>query len=191
MADQPTLPRQALSHPSAPGVNKTPPYQGVSKGVSNRVAVRERDRAWLSQQSTLPSLPTTSSRQRPTGAMDVNWRYLHHLIVLTACVFLGAMVAVHLGQDVNWDFFNYHYYDGYAILTGAWRQNIAPAQMQSYLNPTLDIATYFLYTHLPAVTLAEINGRKKYSIDLAIHLFGYRKHFGLVLNIQFGIVFGR
>jgi hypothetical protein len=90
--------------------------------------------------------------------LDVNWRYLQHIIVLAACVFLGAMVAVHLGQDANWDFFNYHYYDGYAILTGAWRQNIAPAQVQSYLNPTLDIATYFLYTHLPPITVGTIVG---------------------------------
>jgi hypothetical protein len=90
--------------------------------------------------------------------MDVNWRYLHHLVVLTACVFLGAMVAVHFGQDANWDFFNYHYYNGYAILTGAWRQNIAPAQLQSYLNPTLDIATYFMYTHLPPIVVGALLG---------------------------------
>jgi hypothetical protein len=67
----------------------------------------------------------------------------HRLTSRTSLAVLGAGVialgaaAVALGQDTNWDLRNYHLYNGYAALTGRLDRDIAPAQIQTYLNPTL------------------------------------------------------
>jgi MFS family permease len=43
------------------------------------------------------------------------------------------------GQDANWDLRNYHLYNAIAWVDGRMLQDIAPANMQSWHNPTLDI----------------------------------------------------
>ncbi len=73
-------------------------------------------------------------------------------------VLLGLMplasgaVALWLGQDIGWDFRNYHWYNAYAFLTGRTASGIdlAPAQGQTYFNPLLDLPLYMLGTHLSA-----------------------------------------
>jgi len=60
------------------------------------------------------------------------------------------MVALLLGQDANWDLRNYHLYNGYALLHGRLTLDLAPAQMQSYFSPVLDVFHYLLMVHLPA-----------------------------------------
>lgn len=62
---------------------------------------------------------------------------------------LGGCVSLWLGQDANWDLRNYHLYNGYAALHGRLALDLAPAQMQSYFSPLLDIAHYLLLTGLP------------------------------------------
>ncbi len=52
--------------------------------------------------------------------------------------------AVHLGQDVNWDFRNYHVYNAYSFLNDRSNLDLAPAQLQSFLNPILDFPFYGL-----------------------------------------------
>lgn len=74
-------------------------------------------------------------------------------LVLWACivvpVFFGTMVLV-LGQDADWDLLNYHFYDPYAWITGHVVQNIAPAGLQSYYNPFLDVPFYYIIRYWPA-----------------------------------------
>jgi hypothetical protein len=72
-------------------------------------------------------------------------------------VALGA-VAVALGQDTNWDLRNYHLYNGYAALNGRLGHDIAPAQLQTYFNPTLYVPTYLLLTHVPPRVAAFVLG---------------------------------
>ncbi|MCC4601452.1 hypothetical protein [Xanthomonas melonis] len=55
-----------------------------------------------------------------------------------------------LGQDANWDLRNYHLYNGYAWWHGRLLHDLAPAQLQSYFNPALDIVQYALMTQWPA-----------------------------------------
>ena len=59
------------------------------------------------------------------------------LIVLASGIF-----AIMMGKDANWDLKNYHYYNGYAFLAGRLEHDIAPAQMQTYLNPLFDIFVF-------------------------------------------------
>lgn len=64
------------------------------------------------------------------------------LLLLTFGGF-GAL-SLALGQDRNWDLLNYHYYNAWAVLNHRYGVDIAPAQLQTFLNPALDLAIYGL-----------------------------------------------
>lgn len=66
-----------------------------------------------------------------------------------ACLLTGLWVLLR-GQDTNWDLRNYHLYNGWAALHGRLGVDLAPAQMQSYFSPVLDVVQYLLMTGLPA-----------------------------------------
>ncbi|MDZ4325778.1 MAG: hypothetical protein U1A73_12320 [Pseudomonas sp.] len=63
---------------------------------------------------------------------------------------LGLVVALPLlalwllGIDGNWDLRNYHLYNPHAWLTGRDAIDIAPAQLQSWHNPLLDVPMYLI-----------------------------------------------
>ena len=64
-----------------------------------------------------------------------------------AMVLLPALVLVLLrGVDANWDLRNYHLYIPHAWLTGRYSIDIAPAQLQTWHNPMLDVPLYLLAT---------------------------------------------
>ena len=63
---------------------------------------------------------------------------------------LTGLVSLHLGQDLNWDLQNYHYYNGYAFLHGNIDQDFLAAGIQSYFNPFLDVMNYLMIAHFPA-----------------------------------------
>lgn len=63
---------------------------------------------------------------------------------------LCGLYALRLGQDANWDLLNYHRYNPFALLNGKLGLDLAPAQWQSYFNPTLDLLYYGLGHLLPA-----------------------------------------
>lgn len=75
-------------------------------------------------------------------------RFWHSLILLSGMIGTG-LLAVHLGRDLNWDLFNYHFYNGWAAWTGHIWSNSVPAAVQTFLNPVLDIPQYLLLSHLP------------------------------------------
>lgn len=55
-----------------------------------------------------------------------------------------------VGQDGNWDLRNYHWYNAMAFLEGRELvQDVAPAQVATFYNPTLDIPVYWLAQVLP------------------------------------------
>ena len=49
----------------------------------------------------------------------------------------------------NWDLHNYHLYNPYALLHGRYLWDIAPAGMQTYFHPIVDLPFYLLVTALP------------------------------------------
>lgn len=77
---------------------------------------------------------------------------------MTAVALLGGLVALCLGQDANWDLRNYHVYNGYAWWHGRLTQDLAPAQLQSYFNPALDIVQYALLTRWPGPMAGALMG---------------------------------
>ena len=60
-----------------------------------------------------------------------------------------ALAALAIGQDASYDLLNYHFYDPYAFLHGRLAIDVYPAQLQSLLDPLLDLPTYLLIEHAP------------------------------------------
>lgn len=46
------------------------------------------------------------------------------------------------GPDLNWDLLNYHYFMGYAVFEGRLGYDVAPADLQSFLNPYWNVVNY-------------------------------------------------
>ena len=63
---------------------------------------------------------------------------------LAAGALLGAVCALALGQDSGHDLRNYHWYNPWALLNGRLSIDLAPAQLQTYFNPSLDLLYYGL-----------------------------------------------
>lgn len=53
-----------------------------------------------------------------------------------------------LGQDKNWDLLNYHLYNPYAFLNDRIEFDLAPAGVQTYFSPMLDIIYFSAITHM-------------------------------------------
>ena len=71
------------------------------------------------------------------------------LVALALAAAAGAWHARHIGAEADWDLRNYHLYDGFALLRGRLGRDIAPAQLQSFYAPLLDL--------LHALALAALN----------------------------------
>jgi len=59
-------------------------------------------------------------------------------------VSLPLLALLFLGQDHNWDLQNYHFYNPFAWLHGRLQLDIAPAQVQTWHNPLLDVPMYLM-----------------------------------------------
>jgi len=82
-----------------------------------------------------------------TGYLERPW-----VVNLVGCLFLMAMagyLSIFRGQDANFDLKNYHWYNAYAFLEGRLGFDIAPAQLQTFHNPLLDVPYYWLATSFP------------------------------------------
>jgi hypothetical protein len=69
-----------------------------------------------------------------------------------------GLLAVAQRQDSNWDMRNYHLYNPFAFLHGKVGLDLAPAQMQTYFNPTIDVLYYLFVTTLPAPLVGFVMG---------------------------------
>jgi hypothetical protein len=78
----------------------------------------------------------------PTGlSTPIKSRILWIVILLSLATACGAY-SVSRGSDVNWDLRNYHLYNPFAAYHDRYMVDVAPAQLQSYLNPILDFPFY-------------------------------------------------
>jgi hypothetical protein len=75
-------------------------------------------------------------------------------------IFLVAsgVVSLVLGQDTNWDLRNYHFYNAHSFLNGRLMYDVAPAQIQTYINPLPDLPVYWMITNLPPAVCGFILG---------------------------------
>ena len=73
---------------------------------------------------------------------------INFVIILLSFIAFGS-ISVYMGQANNFDLRNYHFYNPYAILNDRLGFDYAPAQIQTYLNPTMDLMFYFFVKNLP------------------------------------------
>jgi hypothetical protein len=69
--------------------------------------------------------------------------------VIAVCLAAGALGALALGQDVSGDLYNYHFYNGWALLSERLDRDLAPAGNASYFNPVLDVMHYLGVRYVP------------------------------------------
>ena len=62
----------------------------------------------------------------------------------------GAAYAWFAGEDVNWDWQNYHEYNAFALIHGRYDQDVAPAGIQTFFNPLAYLPAYLLRHHAAA-----------------------------------------
>jgi hypothetical protein len=77
--------------------------------------------------------------------MSLNSPVLARTLMIVVPLAFGGLSLLH-GQDGNWDLYNYHLYNPYAFLNGKLDIDLAPAGVQSYFNPALDLVHFALLT---------------------------------------------
>jgi hypothetical protein len=82
-----------------------------------------------------------------TGCLDHAWAPRWATVVVPLLFALASVFVI--GQDANWDLLNYHLYNAYALLNGRVGVDLAPAAMQSYFNPVLDLPYFLMVQHWP------------------------------------------
>lgn len=99
-------------------------------------------------------MKNTAHKLRPPVIRRLKEVNLNSSRTLTLACFivpvLFGLYSLWLGADSNWDLYNYHLYNPFAWLNGKLAIDLAPAGMQSYFNPALDVVVYLLNTHLPS-----------------------------------------
>jgi hypothetical protein len=65
-------------------------------------------------------------------------------IVIAGSLLAGATYTYFAGEDINWDWQNYHEYGAYALLNGRFDVDVAPGGFQTFLNPIAYVLPYIL-----------------------------------------------
>ena len=64
--------------------------------------------------------------------------------ILFSLLALGMILGACFMFEFSWDFANYHYYNPWAFFNGRLGYDIAPASVNTYFNPLIDIPFYSL-----------------------------------------------
>ncbi len=70
--------------------------------------------------------------------------------VIVGSLAAGAAYSWFAGEDINWDWLNYHDYNAFALIHGRYDQDVAPAGIQTFLNPLVYLPAYLLRHHTAA-----------------------------------------
>jgi hypothetical protein len=98
--------------------------------------------------------PETFSRRR---VIDLNAPRALAVARLLVPICFG-LYSLWLGADANFDLYNYHMYNAFAWLHDKLQIDLAPAGIQSYFNPLLDVFFYLANTHLPGRVVGFLMG---------------------------------
>jgi hypothetical protein len=64
--------------------------------------------------------------------------------VIVGSLLAGALYTWLSGEDINWDWRNYHEYGAFALLSGRFNVDVAPGGFQTFLNPLAYVPAYVL-----------------------------------------------
>jgi hypothetical protein len=88
-----------------------------------------------------------ADRAWPTPLLQSN--VLVPIAITIGSLLAGAVYTWFVGEDVNWDWQNYHEYNVWAVLTGRYGIDALPPGFQTYFNPTVYFPVYYLRHLLP------------------------------------------
>ena len=69
--------------------------------------------------------------------------------IIIGAMLAGALYAWYAGDDINWDWQNYHDYNVWALIHGRYAIDVMPAGLQTYFNPLVYFLAYGLRHALP------------------------------------------
>jgi hypothetical protein len=98
-----------------------------------------------------------------------------------------ALAALAIGQDANYDLLNYHYYIAYAFLHDRLGVDVYAAQLQSLINPLLDVPIYLLIGHSPPRLEAAVVGAVQGCGPLLVVLVAHRLTRSWVVGFASGV----
>lgn len=70
--------------------------------------------------------------------------YVFDCLICLGLMVLAGVVHVFYPSEIRWDLANYHYYNAWAFIHGRLGYDIAPAMINTYFNPLLDVPHYFM-----------------------------------------------
>jgi hypothetical protein len=71
------------------------------------------------------------------------------IAIALASLLAGAIYTWFIGEDVNWDWLNYHEYNVWAVINDRYGIDAMPAGFQTYFNPAVYFPVYYLRHFLP------------------------------------------
>lgn len=95
------------------------------------------------------STPVAGSLRRP-WRMDLRGKALAPIAIVICSMLAGALYTFAMGEDVNWDWQNYHEYNVWAVLNGRYGVDAVPPGFQTYFNPIVYFPVYYLRHYLPS-----------------------------------------
>jgi hypothetical protein len=81
-----------------------------------------------------------------------------NVAIVVGAMAAGMLYALIMGEDVNWDWQNYHEYNAWAALRDRYDVDVVPAGFQTYFNPLVYFPVYYLRHFLPAPVAGLIMG---------------------------------
>lgn len=85
------------------------------------------------------------------------WKFLNFSSMVFVPVLFG-LYSIRLGQDINWNLLNYHLYNPCSYIHHRFHLDLAPAGLQSYFNPFLDVAYFTAISALNPKTVGFLIG---------------------------------
>lgn len=71
-------------------------------------------------------------------------------LVMLGSLLAGAGYTWFAGEDINWDWLNYHEYGAFALLNGRFDIDVVPGGFQTFLNPLAYVPAYLLRHYVGA-----------------------------------------
>jgi hypothetical protein len=95
------------------------------------------------------SMPAAGGLRR-SWTTNLRGTALAPIAIVVCSMLAGALYTFAMGEDVNWDWQNYHEYNVWAVLNGRYGVDAIPPGFQTYFNPIVYFPVYYLRHYLPS-----------------------------------------
>lgn len=93
---------------------------------------------------------TVAERFQGTRTAALPGEALVSIAIVVCSLLAGALYTYAIGEDVNWDWQNYHEYNVWAVLNGRYHLDVVPPGFQTYFNPIVYFPVYYLRHFFPS-----------------------------------------